>query len=252
MSIVAHEDDDILFLSPDLLHDIQSGRCVRTVFVTAGDDNRGLAYAEDRVIGAKAAYASMAGVPSGWSTSELFVSGHRVTVHTLQEAPRLTLVFLRLPDGAFDGNGFSKDHKQSLRKLLHKQIQNITSIDGADTYSLKGISDMLLALITDYRPDQLRAQDDSQDFDHSDHRAVAALVHTAEQQYLAPHTFTTYRDYITIFHRPNLSAEDLLKKKSTFGAYAATDSQIGCFTCIWNPYYYWLKTQYVAQVIQRK
>jgi hypothetical protein len=37
MNIVAHEDDDILFLSPDLVHDIRHGRCVRTVFVTAGD-----------------------------------------------------------------------------------------------------------------------------------------------------------------------------------------------------------------------
>src|SRR5215475_11483965 len=37
MNIVAHEDDDLLFLSPDLIHDIQSGRCVRTIFVTAGD-----------------------------------------------------------------------------------------------------------------------------------------------------------------------------------------------------------------------
>src|SRR5262245_28199466 len=35
MYVVAHEDDDLLFLSPDLLHDIQSGACVTTVFVTA-------------------------------------------------------------------------------------------------------------------------------------------------------------------------------------------------------------------------
>src|SRR6266568_9517618 len=35
MNIVAHEDDDILFLSPRLLHDIDAGRCVRTVFITA-------------------------------------------------------------------------------------------------------------------------------------------------------------------------------------------------------------------------
>src|ERR1700694_2302046 len=37
LNIVAHEDDDLLFLSPDLLHAIQAGRAVRTVFVTAGD-----------------------------------------------------------------------------------------------------------------------------------------------------------------------------------------------------------------------
>ena len=32
LNIVAHQDDDLLFLSPDLLHNIQAGRCVRTVY----------------------------------------------------------------------------------------------------------------------------------------------------------------------------------------------------------------------------
>lgn len=250
MNVVAHEDDDILFLSPDLLHDIQMGRCVRTVFVTAGDDNRGGGYADDRITGAQAAYATMAGAPSEWSNSETSVSGHRVTIHTLQGAPRLTLVFLNLPDGSFDGNGFSKNRHQSLRKLLRKTISDITTIDGSDTYTLEGLSEVLLKLITDYRPDQLRAQDDGHDFNHSDHRAVAKLVHAADHQYLAPHAFTTYRDYITILHRPNLNASDLVDKKNAFSAYAATDSQIGCYTCFWNPYYYWLKRQYVAHIIQ--
>ena len=37
MQIVAHPDDDLLFQSPDLLHDVVGGKCVRTVFVTAGE-----------------------------------------------------------------------------------------------------------------------------------------------------------------------------------------------------------------------
>ncbi len=37
MAVVAHQDDSLLFLSPDLLHDIQAGDCVTTVYVTAGD-----------------------------------------------------------------------------------------------------------------------------------------------------------------------------------------------------------------------
>ena len=42
MTIVAHEDDSLLFLSPDLMHAIQGGLCIRTVFVTAGDAGQGL------------------------------------------------------------------------------------------------------------------------------------------------------------------------------------------------------------------
>lgn len=43
-NVVAHQDDDLLFLSPDLLHDVQANRCVRTVFVTAGDAGRDATY----------------------------------------------------------------------------------------------------------------------------------------------------------------------------------------------------------------
>lgn len=33
MHVVAHQDDDLLFQSPDLLHDLQSGSCVTTVSI---------------------------------------------------------------------------------------------------------------------------------------------------------------------------------------------------------------------------
>lgn len=56
LNVVAHEDDDLLFLSPDLLHNIQAGRCVRTVFVTAGDSGAGAGYWQGREAGSKAAY----------------------------------------------------------------------------------------------------------------------------------------------------------------------------------------------------
>ena len=51
LDIVAHEDDDLLFLSPDVLHDIAAGRCVQTVFVTAGDANLGMGYAMPAGVG---------------------------------------------------------------------------------------------------------------------------------------------------------------------------------------------------------
>src|SRR6266852_3026889 len=67
LNIVAHQDDDLLFLSPHLLHDVQAGRCVRTVFVTAGDGGGGAGYWQTRENGPKAAYAEMNGVPNSWT-----------------------------------------------------------------------------------------------------------------------------------------------------------------------------------------
>jgi len=86
MNIVAHEDDDLLFLSPDLIHDIQSGRCVRTIFVTAGDAGKGRRYWKSREDGIRSAYALMAGVSSPWTISDAFISGHGITIHTLKAA----------------------------------------------------------------------------------------------------------------------------------------------------------------------
>src|SRR5437764_3782545 len=59
LNIVAHCDDDLLFLSPDLLHAIQSGRTVATIFLSAGDGGLSAAYWRGREAGARAAYAQM-------------------------------------------------------------------------------------------------------------------------------------------------------------------------------------------------
>ena len=135
MNIVAHEDDDLLFLSPDLIHDIQSGRCVRTVFVTAGDADLGLPYSNSRVKGVRSAYARMAHVSSAWTISDALIPGHRIPIYTLRGHSKISLVFLKLPDGDFGGDGFKKTSYKSLRKLLAGTISDIRTIDGSNRFT---------------------------------------------------------------------------------------------------------------------
>ena len=65
MQVVAHEDDDILFMNPDLSASVSAGTGVVTVYVTAGESNGSLTgdprtlYAAQREEGARAAYAAM-------------------------------------------------------------------------------------------------------------------------------------------------------------------------------------------------
>jgi len=247
MNIVAHEDDDLLFLSPDLLHDIKSGRCVRTVFVTAGDANLGLPYSRSRAKGVRLAYAWMARVPSAWTVSDASIPGHTIPIFTLRGHPKISLVFLKMPDGDFDGDGFSNNHYQSLQKLLRGTIPEIKPIDGSKSFTKRSLHGTLLKLIRNYRPDTLRTQDvNFVIWDHSDHRAVASLAESAQLRYTAPHTFISYRDYINLFYPQNISGADLVAKESAFSTYAVHDSQIGCYTCFYNPYFYWLKRQYIS------
>jgi len=64
LNIVAHEDDDVIFLNPDIQNSITAGRMVRTVYVTAGNlahDGADFDYWQSRERGALAAYATMGG-----------------------------------------------------------------------------------------------------------------------------------------------------------------------------------------------
>ena len=253
MNIVAHEDDDLLFLSPDLIHDIQSGRCVRTVFVTAGQAKHWLRYAKSREKGIRYAYAYMANanVKSAWTISDALIPGHRIPIYTLRGHSKISLVFLKLPDGDFGGDAFKKTSYKSLRKLLAGTINDITAIDGSNSFNKDDLESTLLKLIKDYRPDMLRTQDTNSAvlWDHSDHWAVASLVERAHRRYTAPHTFISYVDYIDLFYFPNVFDADFDAKEKAFSVYAVHDKEIGCYTCVYNPYFYWLKRQYISNII---
>src|SRR5687767_9126872 len=61
--IVAHQDDDLLFMNPDLQESIQAGRKVITVYLTAGNDGATdqTRYWQSRKYGELVAYVAMAG-----------------------------------------------------------------------------------------------------------------------------------------------------------------------------------------------
>ena len=105
--VVAHPDDDLLFMNPDLRASIAAGRRVVTVVVTAGElgDPGNDRYWLDRERGLLAAYAYMATgegaiayavpPPGGWDAASDTVGGLDVTAY---RRPGIELVFLRLGD----------------------------------------------------------------------------------------------------------------------------------------------------------
>jgi LmbE family N-acetylglucosaminyl deacetylase len=115
MQIGAHQDDDLLFMSPDVANAITAGYSIVSVYLTAGQASGapGMCAAEfaaARQVGIKAAYAQMV-FPSNpqaatlaWSR-ELIVPDagatwpHTVELFTLTSAPRIRLIFVNIPDG---------------------------------------------------------------------------------------------------------------------------------------------------------
>jgi LmbE family N-acetylglucosaminyl deacetylase len=251
MNFVAHEDDDLLFQSPDLIHDIQNGRCVRTVFLTAGDAGENATYWMAREAGARAAYANMSGVNNSWKKTDAGISGHPIPLYTLSGKPTVSLAFLRLPDGNGDGSGFATYGNQSLQKLWLGSISAMSAVDATSSYTRTALIDTLLALMNGLRPSVIHSQDFNgvyNDGDHSDHHTAANFARAAHQKYSQSHVMTGYQGYGIAGKPENVFGTDLTGKKNAFYAYGNHDSHVcnSDISCQGSYYEFWLKRQYTT------
>ena len=248
MNIVGHPDDDLLFQSPDLLHDVQSGKCVRTVYITAGERDA-IDTLLDRESGVEAAYANMAGVANSWTTTDAGVAGHPMPLVTLSGRPTVSLVFIRLPEGFWGDGGTAQD--ETIRHLWQGNPPQIHADDGSSVYTKSDLIAALTALMRTMQPDTIRAQDYLGTFgdgDHDDHHAGAYFAHSAHLSYGVSHTFIGYMDYATSDNPQNVFDPDLTAKSNAFYAYLAFDSA-PCGDpprCGTNDYAQWLKRQYIV------
>ncbi len=259
MYIAAHQDDTLLFQSPSVLQDIQSGRCVRTVFLTAGDAGQGQSYWSTREDGAEAAYAQMAAVPSQWTGSQMVADGHSIHLETLVGQPGISIAYMRLPDGGDSGEGTELYGFQSLEKLWKKghpgsggpTISSIAAVDGSTSYSYEGLVDTLAALMDSFGPRQLETQNYTEEFsgpDHSDHVGTAYFTKAAQDLYEDPHRLVGFEDYETSSEPQNVFGDLLEAKSLAFYTYGAHDSSTCADEshCAGTSYAKWLPRQYIA------
>ena len=99
MYVVAHPDDSLLFQSPDLLQNVQSGLDAMTVHLTSGDNGQGQGYWERPRVGHRGGVR-----PNGRGSQQLDdfdvkVGSHSLMLRTLTAQPNISVVYMRLPDG---------------------------------------------------------------------------------------------------------------------------------------------------------
>ncbi|MER6776255.1 MULTISPECIES: PIG-L family deacetylase [unclassified Streptomyces] len=213
LQVVAHPDDDLFFMNPDLSRSISTGIKVTTVYLTSGesdgrneahsphlDDAAGpadrAAYAEARQNGIRGAYAQMAtgDRTSVWQRKSIpTAGGGSAEVDVLVARPEVNLVWMQLREA----RSISGDNPDSLRGLwdgripaLGAQLTSGTPVERPFSYS----KDQAVAAIADvfarYRPTTIRTQDptpgksDSGVFlDHQDHMYGARFVQAAAERY---------------------------------------------------------------------
>jgi LmbE family N-acetylglucosaminyl deacetylase len=250
LNVVAHPDDDLLFLSPDLLASLASGSRVRTVYLTAGDDGRGPRYWRQRMRGVQAAYADMLGVGNAWSgvkAAEVGVDG--TTALALRAAPQVSLVFVKLPDGG-TGAGFGRYGHSSLPRLWTGRQSSIRAVDGSGRYTRAGLIAGITRLIQAFGADLVRTQDylgRIGDGDHGDHHVTAYLTRAAAQAGPRAPRLSAYQDYATSGRPANVSGRSLTAKRSAFAVYSHYDTQI-CWPASCPPkadYTAWIRRQYL-------
>jgi LmbE family N-acetylglucosaminyl deacetylase len=242
MNVVAHEDDDLLFMDPDVLHQIQEGRCMTTVYLTAGDAGAGQVYSNSRQQGAEAAYSYMYNAPDIWRQSIVTVAGHQMTTEYLAGQPNVTLIFLNLPDGGMHGAGFASTNTETLSGLRSGTKVIIHSIDGVAAYTAGDLVTTLNQLMEIYQPDEVHTQDynpDQYDGDHSDHHATGYFTKKAYAAYSRPSTLRVYAGYPARYYAVNVTGQAATDKEAAFLQYAQHDPAV-CQTleiCLKAPSY---------------
>ncbi|GAA4227383.1 LmbE family N-acetylglucosaminyl deacetylase [Sagittula marina] len=255
VSIVAHQDDDILFMNPDIDASLSAGEANTTIFVTAGDAGLGPAYWGGREEGAKAAYSVMTGVDT-WVDEAIQLDINGRSIEVVSSHPEglsdVRLYFLRLPDG---GGSLTPDQEQQLARLEEGTLDTVTAVDGSVTYTRSDLVETLTALLDLHAPTQVRLQiadGDNAAGEHTDHVNVTEFAEEALAGYDADSfTVTQYVQYASKDMPANLSEAEADRALAIMEAYAEHDPGVwesdGTLSQV---YLDWTGRQYVDRVTE--
>lgn len=121
---------------------------------------------------------------TAWSETRVKLNGKAVLIRSLRQGSNVQILYLRLPDGATDGEGYDANDKESLKKLYRKKIRTVTAIDGSATYTLDNLKGLIATVLKQRKAHDIRVldfktpvpEDNEMAYDHTDHSVSARLV----------------------------------------------------------------------------
>ncbi|MBB4893403.1 LmbE family N-acetylglucosaminyl deacetylase [Streptomyces olivoverticillatus] len=179
--IMAHADDSLYFMNPELEQSIRSGAPTVTVCMTGGEsDGRNALsrtpgynkmpekrpeFVRARINGLREATAQMATGDwlSPWTVEPMtLLRGFEVELHTLKAAPQVQLIFMELIEARF----IKAPRKDSLRGLwlgatprLTTLVPTASPVRRTFQYSRQQVIDSLTAVLERYQPTVVRTLD---------------------------------------------------------------------------------------------
>lgn len=234
MTVWAHPDDDIIFANPTISDAIAAGQCVRTVFVTAGDAGKGGGYVDARELGILRAYNHMRGTDGLWDATELTLNtGMHARRLTPQNDQRVSVIFLRLPDGNITGAGFDATGHATLSKLYDGGISSFAPIDGGPAVTrdqlLASVREIGTALAPAVTLTHIPRGSAFARGDHPDHSVVGSIVRDAlsADATVGP-GIRYFVGYPSLDLPRNLDGAVLDAKVDTYRIYTQQDEVIRC------------------------
>jgi len=233
LAVVAHMDDDLLFMNPDIADTLDAGGCLQVVYLTASDRGEGAPYMLGRERGIRAAYARAAGVRDAWREDVLTLDGRRLARYTLEDRPAIRLVQMRIKDPWLGKGWGSLTPLSQAESVPGAEAESIGPL--VERYVRSGLVTVLAALIRDYAPTSVRYMDATiatpyaelcwrcAGDDHPDHIAGARLVRDAMARAPGIYAEIGYLNYPSQERPSNLPSAQAAAKTEVFLAYMRHD-----------------------------
>ncbi|MFI6980716.1 PIG-L family deacetylase [Embleya sp. NPDC050154] len=263
MQVVAHQDDDLYFMNPDVDRAVRAGTESVTVFLTAGEaDGRNgpggrpdpQAYAAARNNGSRAAYAFMAlgDRAARWERHSVRLrDGAHAELDRLVDAPNIKLVFLNTrKEEGIGAHGRLRTLWNGSERELDTLAPRDEPAGGPYTYTRDGLIDSLADLMRAQTPTVVRTLDPEPDrqrhdgahpvhadnggvSDHQDHTAAAQFTWEALRRYNADRPAASaaaiaYRGYYNERWPHNLAPAARERKDGIIRVYGWTDRVRHC------------------------
>ncbi|MFT3694688.1 MAG: PIG-L family deacetylase [Kofleriaceae bacterium] len=232
VAVIAHQDDDLIFMQPDLPEAIVRGEGVTNVYVTAGNSTKGYEFSEPRYTGLMMAYGQITG-DHDWNCGWITVLGH-LAQHCRLERENVSLVFLAYPDGGIPGN-----LPHSLLSMWQGETgMAMTVAPRVTTYTREELIEVVANIVETTHPEVVHTLDlaATHGHDHSDHEIVGAIAGMALMRLDYEPTLIAHRGYDVEAEPPNQTGPVFAASANFLSYYEACATDCGgCGTACTAP-----------------
>ena len=222
VTVVAHLDDDLLFVNPGITDRLRAGWCIVTVHLIGGADNSKFDYVLTRERAIRRTYARMAGVRNAWTESTVSIAGQPVHRMVLDAMPRVALYELRLPGAQVRGG-------RAPLALLWDEGASVSSYPmgadgrGAARYDRPALTATLGAILAHATQIFTLNPDTVPFLEHPDHIYAARATREAARVAGVQAPIGYHLTYVSAGMPANLSAQATQMKRDQVATYFAMD-----------------------------